>query len=131
MARRVSLVGIKMAGADVDPNEQGPDVQFKALGGATDRDNSMNLITARQSPGFLPARELFDDAFHQRATHVMLDYTPETVGVRYQVDGVWHDRVAALDRETGDATLDRLQGNLAGAQGRKSTFAAVGHFRRR
>ncbi len=105
MARRVSLVGIKMAGAEVDPDEQGPDVQFKALGGATDRDNSMNLITARQSPGFLPARELFDDAFHQRATHVMLDYTPETVGVRYQVDGVWHDR-AALERESGDAILE-------------------------
>ncbi len=35
----------------------------------------------------------------------MLDYTPETVGVRYQVDGVWHDR-AALERESGDAILE-------------------------
>jgi type II secretory ATPase GspE/PulE/Tfp pilus assembly ATPase PilB-like protein len=112
MARRVSLVGIKMAGADLDASELGPDIQFKAMGGATDRDNSVNLITARQSPGFLPARELFDDAIHQRATHVMLDYTPEAVGVRYQVDGVWHDR-AALDRESGDAMLAVFKGLAA------------------
>ena len=72
----------------------GPDIKLSPAGGATDRDNTVNLLTARQSPGFIPSRVLLDDAIGQRATHVMLDYTPESVNVRYQVDGVWHDRSA-------------------------------------
>ena len=91
-ARKVSKIGIKMEGADVDPHELGPDIQLTALGAAGDRENNINLITARQSEGFLPARELLDDARQQRAADVMLDYTAESVGVRYQIDGVWHDR---------------------------------------
>jgi type II secretory ATPase GspE/PulE/Tfp pilus assembly ATPase PilB-like protein len=112
IARRVNVVGIKMGGTDSDPSDLGPDVQFKATGGATERDNSIHLIAARQSPGFLPARELFDDAIQQRATHIMLDYTPDSVGVRYQVDGVWHDR-AAMERESGDAMLEVFKGLAA------------------
>ncbi len=71
----------------------------------TRRDNNVNLLTARQSAGFMPSRELIDDALRQRATHVMLDYTPQSVGVRYQVDGVWHDR-SSLEREAGDPILE-------------------------
>ena len=74
----------------------------------TDRDNNVNLLTARQSPGFMPSRELLDDALGQRATHVMLDYTPESVGVRYQIDGVWHDR-PPIERAEGDRGSGSLQ----------------------
>lgn len=111
MAQRVSVVGIKVGGAE-DPDALGPDVQFKARGAATERDDGVNLLAARQSPGFLPARELIDDILQQRATHAMLDYTPESVGVRYQVDGVWHDRTA-MDRESGDFVLAVLKGVAA------------------
>ncbi len=109
VAQKVSKIGIKMEGADVDPRAQGPDVQFSAVGGATERDNNVNLLTARQSPAYLPARELIDDALQQRATHIMLDYTSTSVGLRHQVDGAWHER-APLDRDMGDLQLAVFKG---------------------
>ncbi len=42
----------------------------------------------------------------------MLDYTAEVVGVRYQIDGVWHDR-APLDRASGDLVLAVYKGLAA------------------
>ncbi|MEX0675723.1 MAG: ATPase, T2SS/T4P/T4SS family [Pirellulales bacterium] len=110
--RKMNSIGIKMEGADVDPRELGPDIQLTAMGGASERDDNVNLLTARQSAGFMPARELVDDALKQRATHVMLDYTPQSVSVRYQVDGVWHDR-SALAREVGDPILEVFKGLAA------------------
>ena len=92
IARKVAVVGIKIEGADVDPRELGPDVKLAAAAAVDERVNNINLLTARQSTGCVPARELIDDALAQRATHVMLDFTAEAVGVRYQIDGVWHDR---------------------------------------
>ena len=112
IARKVSKIGIKMEGADDDVHELGPPLQITPLGGATDRDNSVNLLTARQSPGWVPSRELLDDAIANRATHIMLDYSPEAVGVRYQIDGVWMDR-APLDRANGDAVLAVYKGLAA------------------
>lgn len=105
IARKFNAIGINMAGADIDPRELGPDIKLSPAGGATDRDNTVNLLTARQSPGFIPSRVLLDDALGQRATHVMLDFTPESVNVRYQVDGVWHDR-SAVERAEGDPVLE-------------------------
>ncbi len=111
-AQQAGRVGIKIEGAEIDPRDLGPDIKFTALGGATDRDNTVNLLTARQSDGYLFARQVLDDAIVQRATHVMLDYTPESVGVRQQIDGVWLDR-PDLDRAQGDAALDVFKGLAA------------------
>ena len=105
IARKMNAIGIKMAGADDDPRDAGPQIQYKAQGAANDSENSINQIKARQHVAYMPSRELVDDALQQRATHVMLDYTPQSVGVRYQVDGVWHDR-SSLEREPGDAILE-------------------------
>jgi type II secretory ATPase GspE/PulE/Tfp pilus assembly ATPase PilB-like protein len=105
-------IGINMAGADDDIRTEGPAIEFVAKGAANDRDNNVNLLTAKQSPGYLPARELLDDAFKQRATHVMLDYTAQAVGVRYQIDGVWHDR-SSLERAAADPILEVFKGIAA------------------
>jgi len=104
LARKLSVVGINMA-EEVDPRELGPKIEYTAQGGATDRDNQVNLLTVRQSPAYMPSRELLHDALVQRATHVMLDFTPQAVGVRYQIDGVWHDR-SAMERAAGDPILE-------------------------
>jgi type II secretory ATPase GspE/PulE/Tfp pilus assembly ATPase PilB-like protein len=111
-ARKMNAVGIKMAGAEVDPREQGPNVEYTPMGAVSERDDNVNLLTARQSTGFYPSRELVDDALKQRASHVMLDYTPQAVGVRYQIDGVWHDR-SSLAREVGDPVLEVFKGLAA------------------
>ncbi len=104
IARKLNAIGIKVAGAEVDPRDLGPDIQFKAEGGENERDDTVNLLTVRQSEAFGPSRELLDDALKQRATHVMMDFTPQSVAVRYQVDGAWHDR-SAIERVAGDPIL--------------------------
>jgi type II secretory ATPase GspE/PulE/Tfp pilus assembly ATPase PilB-like protein len=84
----------------------GPDVQFKALGAGSDSDNNVNLLTARENFGFGPARQLIADALTHRATSILLEYTPEAVQVRHQIDGVWHDQ-PPLERElVGDPVLE-------------------------
>jgi type II secretory ATPase GspE/PulE/Tfp pilus assembly ATPase PilB-like protein len=42
----------------------------------------------------------------------MLDYTQQAVAVRYQVDGVWHER-SSLAREAGDPILEVFKGLAA------------------
>jgi len=88
-------------------HETGPPVKMTACGG-TDTENQANLIIARQSPGFVLAKELIADALDRRATRVMLDFTKDAVGVRYDIDGIWHN-VEPRDRETGDVLLAVLK----------------------
>ena len=126
IAQRVAKIGINMAGAEVDPRDMGPQIQLTPAGGATDRDNTANLLTARQSPGWLFARELLDEALLQRATHVMLDYSPTTVAVRYQIDGAWHDR-APMERANGDFILAVFKG-LAALNPSDRRTRQSGHF---
>ncbi|REK12715.1 MAG: hypothetical protein DWQ37_10820 [Planctomycetota bacterium] len=104
-ARKMNAIGIKMEGADIDPRDLGPQITYRPMGAASERDDNVNLLTVRQHPAYMPSRELLDDAVNQRATHVMLDYTSQGVGVRYQVDGVWHDR-SSLERADGDPVLE-------------------------
>ncbi len=103
-ARPFKKAGIEIKDEETYAHQKGAPVEFRAQGGATDRDNTVNLLTARQSPGFLPAKELIDDMAARRAEAVLLDYTQEAVAVRYQIDGVWHNH-DARDRESGDAML--------------------------
>jgi type II secretory ATPase GspE/PulE/Tfp pilus assembly ATPase PilB-like protein len=112
MARKLSKIGIKVEGADDEFRERGPDLQVTAMGAASDRDNSINLLTARQSEAFVPARELLDDAMSQRATHVMLDFSAESVSVKHQIDGVWHER-PAMERADADPILEVFKGVAA------------------
>ncbi len=112
LGQRLGKFGVKVEGADDDPRDAGPDIKLSPMGAASERDNNINMLNARQSPGFVPARVLIDDALKLRATHVMLDYTAESVGVRYQIDGMWMDR-EAMDRESGDAMLEVLKGIAA------------------
>ena len=92
----------------VDPRDAGPPVKLLARGGATERDDSAHLLAARQAPGLQDARRLIADCLSHLATSIMLDYTQQSVVVRYMVDGVWHNG-EPLERETGDPTLDALK----------------------
>jgi len=126
MAGPLGMIGIKIK-TRIEEGDKGPPVKLVPKGGATDRDNSVNLLTARQSPGFLGTRELLADAVSYEADAVMLDFTPEMVGVRYQIDGVWHER-EAQDRESGDALLSVLKTISArdAAERRKKQEGAFG-----
>jgi type II secretory ATPase GspE/PulE/Tfp pilus assembly ATPase PilB-like protein len=103
MARQVQKLGVEVGTEAKAAHEKGVPVVFEALGG-THQQNQANIISARQSPGYLPAKELVAELVRQRAEKAMLDFTRDAVAIRFQIDGVWHES-EAQDRETGDAIL--------------------------
>ncbi len=105
--------------------EAGPSMQIAAEGG-TDTENQSHLVMARQSPGFVLTKELIADAVHRRATRVMLDYTKESVGTRYDIDGIWHV-VEPRDRESGDVLLAVMK-KLSCLNMDERRAKQVGHF---
>lgn len=107
-ARKLQSVGVKVRSDQLSPDDIGPPIKLTARGGATERDDSVNLLTARQAPGFLPAREILAQALENRADSVMLDFTQTAVAVRFQVDGIWHPG-EGMEREPGDMLLAVLK----------------------
>lgn len=88
--------------------EDGPPMDFTCVAAADDAVNQSNLIAARQSPAFVTLKELTYDMLKKRAERCMLDYTQEGVGVRYEVDGVWHN-LDPRERESSDMLLAVLK----------------------
>ena len=100
--------------------EKGAPVDLMAIGAKEERDNQANLITARQSPGYLLVKEIVADMVDRRSDRVILDYTQESVVGRQHVDGVWHNG-EARDRESGDVMLAVMKtlANLSATERRK------------
>jgi type II secretory ATPase GspE/PulE/Tfp pilus assembly ATPase PilB-like protein len=94
--------------------QMGPQVELAAVG-PLQMENQQALIEARQSPAYVSVKYLLADALAQRADKIMLDFTPDAVGVRYLIDGVWHNAAPkvhekhALDRNLGDQMLAVLK----------------------
>jgi general secretion pathway protein E len=103
-ARKAGQVGVKVDAEKKLDYQKGPPVELTAMGAADDQANQINLIKSRQSPGFLVAKEILASALDFRAERMMLDYAAQGVAVKYQLDGVWHDR-EPRDRESGDLAL--------------------------
>ncbi len=101
---------LKRVGVKVKLNEKGesrsdgPPVAFTAKGAKTDRENTANMLLARQSQGYAEARSLIADLMDNRADSTMLDYTQAEVAIRYQIDGVWHNN-QPRERAAGDLML--------------------------
>lgn len=83
--------------------EKGAPVDLSAFGG-DESTNQGNLITARQSPGYLLVKELIADMATRRSDRMVLDYTQDGVNVKHLIDGVWHNG-EGRDRESGDVML--------------------------
>ncbi len=100
--------------------EKGANVDLMAIGSADERENQANLISARQSPGYLLVKEIIADMVDRRSDRVILDYTQEAVVGRQHVDGVWHNG-EARDRESGDVMLAVMKtlANLNATERRK------------
>jgi type II secretory ATPase GspE/PulE/Tfp pilus assembly ATPase PilB-like protein len=92
------------------PYEYGAPVDYTPQSGDKNVDQA-NLIAARQSPLFVPGKELMGDALRARAEKILLDYTAEAVTVKYLIDGVWHNAAPKVhekdpfNREMGDGIL--------------------------
>lgn len=88
--------------------EKGAQVDFKPMGGESERDNTANLLMARQSPGFILVKNLIADALDWRADGASLDFTAETATVRFQIDGIWKEN-EVVEREAGDVIVAVLK----------------------
>ena len=100
-------LGIKIK-AEKKTGAEFPPVKITALGAENERDDRVNLLTVRQSPGYGRVCQLIADMTSARADAAMLDYTKEAVGVKFQIDGVWHD-CDPWDRENGDTVLSVMK----------------------
>jgi len=98
-------VGVAIDSEKKAAYEKGPPVEFTALGGKDPQADQANIILARQSDGFIPAKHLVSDAIDRRAEKVMLDFGRDLVAVRYQIDGVWHE-ADPQEREAADSLLN-------------------------
>ena len=76
-------------GDNTPPNEIGPEVDFKAKGGANKQENEANAIQARQSPGIIPTKMLIAQAVQDAAAAVqcMLEESIDIAMNRYNVIG--------------------------------------------
>ena len=97
-------LGVKIATEKQAAADKGPPVKFTPMGGANDAADQANLILARQSPGFVTAKEVIADVLDRRGDAVMLEYTATGASVKYQIDGVWHD-LPPRERLTADPLL--------------------------
>lgn len=104
IATVLNKVGMKVDAERKADYEKGAAVDLMAVDAADERTNQANLITARQSPGYLFVKELVAEMADRRADRTMLDYTQQSVVMRQLVDGVWHNG-RTMDRESGDVML--------------------------
>ena len=123
---RIKKIGVKVDPEKKKAKREGPPVQFTGKGGQTDRENTANVLLAKQSPGWPVAREVIADMIEHRADAAMLDFTQEGVTVRYQIDGVWHN-YESRDRESGDPMLAVLK-TVAGLKATERRAKQEGAF---
>lgn len=104
IASAMKMVGFKVSAEKKADYMRGPEVDLYALGATDERDNHANLITARQSPGYVLVKELIADMVTRGSNRVIMDYGQEVVTVRHMVDGVWQSG-EPRDRESSDVML--------------------------
>ncbi len=127
IANVLNKVGVKMEAERKADYEKGVPVDLMAIGAPEERLDQANLITARQSPGYLFVKELVADMSDRRSDKAILDYTQQSVVVRQHIDGVWHNS-EARDRESGDVMLAVMKtlANLNATERRKKQEGKFG-----
>jgi len=103
----VGRLGIKME-AERRSADELIAVKLIPMGGEDSTQDGVNLLQAKESPAFNLTREMIVDALARRSDAIMLDFTQQAVGIRYQIDGLWTNG-EPQDRETGDAMLAVLK----------------------
>ena len=126
-ATLASKVGIKMETERKADYEKGAAVDLMSIEGPDERTKQANLLTARQSPGYLLVKELVAEMSDRRADRALLDYTQQTVVTRQLIDGFWHNG-KTTDRESGDVMLAvmKVLSNLDMTERRKKQAGKFG-----
>ncbi|HEX6962738.1 MAG TPA: ATPase, T2SS/T4P/T4SS family [Lacipirellula sp.] len=125
-AAGMGKVGVKMSAERVAEYEKGAAVDLIAMGAAGPNEDNANLLIARQSPGYLLAKDLVAEMVRRRSDRALLEYGPQSVAVRHEIDGVWHSG-EARDRESGDVMLAVLK-TLANLNAKDRRSKQAGKF---
>ena len=125
-AQVAGKVGVKIEAERLPEYEKGPKVDFVPMGAGEPEKDKANLIKSRRSPGYRVLKDLIADMTQRRCESVILDFAQQSVAVRHQIDGVWHNG-DARDRESSDVMLAVLKtlANLDVSERRKKQ---EGHF---
>jgi type II secretory ATPase GspE/PulE/Tfp pilus assembly ATPase PilB-like protein len=97
-------VGVQIRDERAAAYEKGAAVDLYAMGAGDANADNANLLTARQSPGYLLVKDLVADMAARRIDRTLLEYGPQGVAVKNEIDGVWHNS-EARDRESADVML--------------------------
>lgn len=97
-------VGVKIEAERKAEYEKGENVELFAMGSDDPNTDNANLLSARNSPGYLLLKDLIADMSRRRVDRVLLDYTQQGVGVKQEIDGMWHNG-SVMEREGGDVML--------------------------
>lgn len=103
-AQLANKLGIKVSAERKAAYEKGAAIDLLPMGGKDTSEDNANLLTARQSPGYVVLKNVLAEVIGRRAERVLLDYTQQAVNTRYEVDGVWHS-AEMRDRESSDVML--------------------------
>lgn len=125
LRQRVGGNAKRDAEPEVLAQDQGVELSFTPAGD-TDVIKKGNLIKSRQSPGFVPLKELLFDAKTKRADVIEINYTQAQAAPRLFVDGTWH-AAEPMDRPSGDALLVSLK-QLAGLNPKERRAKQKGGF---
>lgn len=103
-AAMMGKVGVKVKDERQADYEKGAAVELFAMGAAGNNEDNANLLTARQSPGYLLVKDLVVEMLTRRSDRVVLEYAAQGVAVRHEIDGVLHPG-EPRDRESADVML--------------------------
>lgn len=125
-AMLMGKIGIKMSDERQADYEKGAAVELFAMGAVGQNEDNANLLTARQSPGYLLVKDLVVEMLNRRSDRVVLEYGPQAVTVRHEIDGVLHNG-DPRDRESGDVLLAVMK-TLANLDPKDRKKKQVGRF---
>jgi type II secretory ATPase GspE/PulE/Tfp pilus assembly ATPase PilB-like protein len=100
-------VGLRpMFNKDVDSMDRtGPPIVFIGKGQGSQKEDPTRVERAEQSQQYISSKELVYDAILRRSTDIHLEPTPDSLQVRYRIDGILH-AAEPFDRPTGDAVIN-------------------------
>jgi type II secretory ATPase GspE/PulE/Tfp pilus assembly ATPase PilB-like protein len=126
-ASQLAKVGVKVRDERAAEYEKGAAVDLIAMGAGDANADNVNLLTARQSPGYLLLKDLVADMATRRVDRTLLEYGPTAVVVKHEIDGVWHNG-EARDRESADVMLAVMKtlANLDAKERRKKQEGKFG-----
>jgi type II secretory ATPase GspE/PulE/Tfp pilus assembly ATPase PilB-like protein len=127
LAQAGKKIGLKIEAERRAEYEKGAAVELMTIAAEDERTNKANLLTARQSPGYLLVKELVAHMADHHADRTLLDYSQQGVMSRQMIDGVWHNS-EPMERESGDVMLAvmKVLANLEMTERRKKQSGKFG-----